>query len=173
MRAADNRAASTSEPRISAPSVEPSSGSTACSGCGISPNTLPCSLDDARDVADRAVRVLARRVAEHDLPVRLEALDELVVGEPAAVAVLDGDRQRVALGAARGERRVRALDGQRDVAADERERRVRAQRARQQAGLGQDLEAVADPEHEPAVDSANAITARITGEKRAIAPQRR
>ena len=43
-----------------------------------------------------------------------------------------------------------ALDGQRDVPADEGERRVRTQRARQQAGLGQDLEAVADPEHEPA-----------------------
>jgi len=51
---------------------------------------------------------------------------------------------------ARGEHRVGAFDGQCDVAADERERRVRAQRARQQARLGQDLEAVADTEHEPA-----------------------
>ena len=40
---------------------------------------------------------------------------------------------------------------ERDVAADERERLVRAQRAGQQAGLGEDLEAVADPEHEPAL----------------------
>src|ERR1700709_2171959 len=42
--ASDNRAASTSDPRISAPSAEPSSGSTACSGCGISPKTLPAAL---------------------------------------------------------------------------------------------------------------------------------
>ena len=42
--ATDNRAASTSEPRISAPSAEPSSGSTACSGCGIRPKTFPRSL---------------------------------------------------------------------------------------------------------------------------------
>ena len=39
-----SRAASTSEARISAPSPEPSSGSTACSGWGIRPITLPCSL---------------------------------------------------------------------------------------------------------------------------------
>src|SRR6185312_5295859 len=40
------RAESTREPRINAPSVEPepTSGSTACSGCGIIPKTLPCSL---------------------------------------------------------------------------------------------------------------------------------
>ena len=39
-----SRAASTSEPSTSAPSVEPSSGSTACSGCGIRPKTFPRSL---------------------------------------------------------------------------------------------------------------------------------
>ena len=37
-------AASTSEPRISAPSVDPRSGSTACSGWGISPKTLPSAF---------------------------------------------------------------------------------------------------------------------------------
>jgi len=36
-----SRAASTSEPRITAPSAEPNSGSTACSGCGIRPKTVP------------------------------------------------------------------------------------------------------------------------------------
>src|SRR5262245_66496289 len=39
-----SRAESTSEPRIRAPSVEPSNGSTACSGCGIRPNTFFVSL---------------------------------------------------------------------------------------------------------------------------------
>ena len=49
------------------PSTEPVSGSTACSGCGISPTTLPAALRHARDVAQRAVGVLTRRVAEDDL----------------------------------------------------------------------------------------------------------
>ena len=40
------------------PSPEPSSGSTACSGWGIRPMTLPRVVDDAGDVGDRAVRVL-------------------------------------------------------------------------------------------------------------------
>src|SRR5262249_47947038 len=36
--------ASTSEPRIARPSSPPKSASTACSGCGISPKTLPRAL---------------------------------------------------------------------------------------------------------------------------------
>ena len=40
---------------------------------------------------------------------------------------------------------------QRDVAADERQRRVRAEHAREQARLAEDLEAVADAEHEAAL----------------------
>ena len=46
--------------------------------------------------------------------------------------------------------RVGARDAEPDVAADERERLVRAEHARQQPRLGEDLEAVADPEHEAA-----------------------
>ena len=65
--------------------------------------------------------------------------------------MLHRDHEPLPLAAARRERRVGALDAQRDVAADERERRVRPQHARQQPGLAEDLEAVADPEHEAAV----------------------
>src|SRR3954447_19889721 len=39
-----SRGASTSDARTRPPSADPSSGSTACSGCGISPHTLPASL---------------------------------------------------------------------------------------------------------------------------------
>src|SRR4029077_15223837 len=106
--------------------------------------------DHAGYVAYRAVWALTCRVTQRDLTVGRQALDEVVVGEPATVAVLDGDRQRVTLGAAGGERCVRALDRQRDVPADEAERRVRTQRGPQTAVLGKDLEAVADSEHEPA-----------------------
>src|SRR5207248_7195751 len=66
-------------------------------------------------------------------------------------AMLDRDRQALAGLAPGGERSVSALDDERDVPARERERRVRAQRARQQSGLAEDLESVADPEHEPTV----------------------
>ena len=95
-----SRAASTSEASSSAPSPEPSSGSTACSGCGIRPRTLPRLVAHAGDVADRAVAVL--RVAQDDLARRLELAVQLVVGVPAALAVLDRDRQLLArLAAAR------------------------------------------------------------------------
>ena len=85
-------------------------GSTACSGCGISPKTLPLGVDDAGHVRDRAVRVVRLGVAEDDLPVLLELGEQLRVGEPAALAVLHGDRQRLPLRAAGRERRVRPLD---------------------------------------------------------------
>ena len=65
--------------------------------------------------------------------------------------MLHRDRERLALGAAGGERAVGARDPEPDVAADERERLVLAEHARQQPRLGEDLEAVADSEHEAAV----------------------
>ena len=61
--------------------------------------------------------------------------------------MLDRDRQLLPGLAARGEERVRPLDAQPDVAADELEIAVPAQHARQQPRLAEDLEAVADPEH--------------------------
>ena len=60
-----------------------------------------------------------------------------------------------------------------DVAADEAQRLVRPQHAGKEACLAEDLEAVADPEHEARRAAANSATDAITGEKRAIAPQRR
>ena len=60
-----------------------------------------------------------------------------------------------------------------DRAADEAELALRSSAAGQQAGLGQHLEAVADAEHAGAALGAAAITSRITGERAAMAPQRR
>src|SRR3954454_8397833 len=96
----------------------------------------------ARDVVLRAVRVLAGRVAQHDL-LRVH------VAEVAAGRVLDRDRQPLAARAR--ERGVAVHDVEVDLAADEAQRRVGQQRARQQAGLAEDLEAVADAEHQAAV----------------------
>jgi hypothetical protein len=73
--------------------------------------------------------------------------EQPLVGVPAALAVLHGDDELLSRLAARGEGRLRPLDADAYVPAHERERRVPAQHARQQAGLAEDLEAVADAEH--------------------------
>src|SRR5665647_1295863 len=103
---------------------------------------------DARDVVDRAVAGLV--VAQHDLAVRLQLGDEAGRSKPAAVTVLHRDDETLSVRAARRERQIVALDDERHVAADEAQRLVLQQDARQEAGLAQDLEAVADAEHEPA-----------------------
>src|SRR5262249_540133 len=108
-------------------------------------------VDDACDVAYGSVRVVARRVAECDLVRVLELADEVVVAEPATLAVLDRDRQPLARLAAAEKRRLGVFDDELDVPADERERGVRAEHAWQESHLGEDLEAVADSEHRTAV----------------------
>ena len=59
------------------PVHDPVSGSTACSGCGISPITLPRSLTIPAMSRRRAVGVVALRVAEHDPAPRLEGVELL------------------------------------------------------------------------------------------------
>ena len=129
------------------------------------PHDVADLVADPGDVADRSVRVVD--VAEHDL-----RGVEIRRGDVAAVAVLDRQHEARAGGAARGERQVVALDGQRHVAADEAKRLVAQQRAREQARLAEDLEAVADPEHEAARVCELAHGSRRRREA-AIAPQRR
>ena len=130
--ASRSRAASTSDARTSAPSPEPSSGSTACSGCGMRPMTFAVLVHDAGDVGHGAVRVLAVGVAEHDLAVRVELGEELGRRVPAAVAVLDRDRERLARLAAARERRVRPLDP--DIRRRGRRRRATGSGAGRRAG---------------------------------------
>jgi hypothetical protein len=81
----------------------------------------------------------------------LELGEKLSVGKEAALAVLDGDRQRLPDLTTGQERLGRTLNAQRHVAADEGERLVRAQGAREQPCLAEHLEAVADAEHETAL----------------------
>ena len=90
-------------------------------------------------------------VAEDDLAVALERRERRLVGDVAALAVLDR--------AARAPRRARQplVNGVSDVSTrtvttsqTKLSDAVAHQRARQQARLAQDLEAVADAEHEPA-----------------------
>ena len=77
------------------------------------------SVRDACDVRDCSVRILARLVPEHDLGIRFELGEEVRVSEPAPFAVLDGDRQRLAVVAPRGETRIRLLNAESNVTADE------------------------------------------------------
>ena len=69
---------------------EPSSSSTACSGCGISPATFPRGVGDAGDRVDRAVGV--GLVAQQHLARVLHRAHVLGRGEEAAVVVLHRDR---------------------------------------------------------------------------------
>ena len=140
------RAASTSDARMNAPSPEPSSGSTACSGWGMSPMTFRSAFQDACDIGEGAVRVRVRLVAQDDLVVRLELGEKLGRSEPAAVAVLHRNREELAFRAARRERCLELLDPDGNVTADEAQRRVGTEDAWQKAGLAQDLKPVADPE---------------------------
>ena len=112
------------------------------------PHHVAPLVDHARHVIERTVHRLP--VTQDDLSSRVELGVELVVCVPVSLAVLDGDGEHASLLAARRERGVAALDDQRDVAADERQRLVAAQHARKQAGLAEDLEAVADAEDETA-----------------------
>ena len=135
-------AASTSAASRSPPSADPSSGSTACSGWGMSPMTLPASLTTPATLPERAVHVLG--VAQHDLPAGRELDERPLVRVPGALAVLDGDHELLPELAAAHEDAVDALDVERRVSTDELELPVRTQDAGQQARLAQDLEPVAD-----------------------------
>ena len=74
---------------------------------------------------------------------------------------------------AQRERRVGLLDAQVHVLAAELQAAVAQQRAGQQPGLEQDLEAVADAEHRPAARRRTPAPRRMIGENRAMAPVRR
>src|SRR5687767_6317789 len=111
------------------------------------PEDVAALVRDAGDGSRGSVRVVAV-VAQDDLAVRLELVEQLVIRVEAALSVLDRDDEPLADSAPAGEGRVRPLDADRDVPADESQRLVRAQRSRQQAGFAEDLEAIADPEDE-------------------------
>ena len=55
-------------------------------------------VGNAGDVANRAVRVLARRVAEGDPSFGLESVENVIGREVAAAHVLDRDREPIARG---------------------------------------------------------------------------
>ncbi|KQP04129.1 hypothetical protein ASF28_19455 [Methylobacterium sp. Leaf99] len=112
---------------------------------------------DARDGVERAVAVgvdgqCARRVAvaERHAAIAFEARDGVGVREVVALAVRHADVDDLLLGVGGGESGVGPLDPQELPVADEAAVDVAHEHAGQQAGFAQDLEAVADAEHEAA-----------------------
>ena len=89
-------------------------------------------------------------IAEGHQPFAFEPLQGLGVGRVVALAMRDADIDGLALGIGPGEGGVVALDPQELAMADELEVGVAHQDAGKKPGFAQDLEAVADAEHEAA-----------------------
>ena len=151
-------ALSTSDRRIPIPSSEPRTASLARSGWGISPQTLPRALSTpaiARmDLRVRHAVVAVRGgavgadIPEDDLPVAFERVQRRVIGVVAALSVGDRHAQRPQLADRVGEGRVEPHGPDRHVTPQEAQRSVAQQRPWHEPGLGEHLEAVADPEDE-------------------------
>jgi len=84
-----------------------------------------------RSATSSSEKPLARSVAKEDPPLRVQLLDELRLPEPAAVAVLDRDPESLHPGTAAGEWADRVFDPKVHVPADEGQRVILTERARQ------------------------------------------
>ena len=135
--------------KTTSPSVEPISGSRGALGVRHHAHHVALAVQDAGDVAQRAVGIVD--VAEGDAVFGFEFVERALVGEVAAFAVGDGQAQDLAFLRRAGEGRIGGLDAQAQLAADELQAAVADQRAGEQAGLHQNLEAVADAEHQAAI----------------------
>ena len=136
----------------------------ACSGCGMSPTTLPASLRIAGDVAQRTVRV-AVDVAAHHAALASSSSSVALVGDVPTLTVLERDEDLLARRRSRVVQAVLVvLDPQPLVPVEEVQVLVAHQRAGQQMRLAQDLEAVADAEHRHARAAASTIELHHRGE---------
>src|SRR6478752_253836 len=115
-------------------------------GVGHQADDVAALVGDPGDVTERAVGVVSEVARDH-ATLALEQVERRLVGDEAALPVLEHDRDLRALGVGRRPRGVDALDAQPLVAADELAVVVADQRTRQQVRLAEDLEAVADAEH--------------------------
>ena len=144
---ASRRHAGRARPNSFNPSTEPVSGSTACSGCGISPTHVARRVAHAGDVARRAVEAVAGRVAQHDLAVRLQLVEHGVGRPVAARRVLGRDGEPVARRARARPRRAALTTSSSTWRQTKRSDVFGSSAPGSSAGLAQHLEAVADAEH--------------------------
>ena len=128
------------------------SSSTACSGWGISPNTLPASLHTPAMSRSEPLKFSPGRVAQHDLAAILHRVERALLGVVAAPGVLDGDAER---GARRARARERGVGARHLAASTWRKVKRRLALTSSAPGsrprLAQHLKAVADAEHQAAV----------------------
>ena len=154
------------------PSVEPISGSVRAFGVGHHAHHIAFAVEHAGDVAQRAVGVVD--VAEGDAVFGFEFVERALVGDVAAFAVSDGQAQHLIL---LRRRRCRANwwwpTDRRSSRQMNLRPRLRISAPGSRPGFHQDLESVADAEHESAIGSELAGRPAITGENLAMAPQRR
>jgi hypothetical protein len=115
------------------------------------------AVADAGDRARGAVRVrvagqaaFAVAVPKDHLAIAFQLVERRVVGEVVAFSMSNGCAEDLSLGQLAGERRVRLLDADHHVAAEEPQVLIAHQRAGQQSHFRQHLEAVADAEDQPA-----------------------
>ncbi len=114
-------------------------------------------VTDTGDGPDRAVRVRLGRdpplgvaVPQDDLPSGLESAQGRGIGDVAALPVLDGEIEHVAAPAAVGERRVGVLHAHVDALAEKGQAAIAHERAGKQTGFAENLEPVAESDHEAA-----------------------
>ena len=116
---------------------------------------IPLQIHDTGDVFAGAVRIgLAGdmafdvRITEQDLIVFLEFKESRLIGEIIALSVRDGNPENLPFRKSACERCRGVLNAQAHEPADELERFVPQERAGEETGFGEDLEAVADADHE-------------------------
>ena len=112
-------------------------------GVGHQADHVAGRVADAGDVAARPVRVDVQ-VAGDDAALGLERVEGALVGDVAALAVLQRDHDLGSRRVVAGPRGGRGLDAQLLVAAHEVQAVVAHERPREQVGLAEHLEAVAD-----------------------------
>ena len=170
---ARSRAAAAKPTSRGTPPVGPSNGSTACSGCGISPNDVPGLVADAGDAAAGRSGPPGR-VAEHDLPGRLELGEEVgVAANQLPSPCLTGIASSLPLREQRAVNGVSVLlDRQRDVAADELERRFERSTPGSRPASQRIWKPLQTPSTRPPAPAKAGDGAHHRRE-RAIAPQRR
>src|SRR5215471_15525408 len=126
---------------------------------------------DSGDVLDGAVGIrfgcnvtAGRRVTEDNAVLVLQFRQRLLIAEVIAFHVADGNFKYLALGQLLRERRIRILDPNVHRLADVLQSGIAHQRARKQARLAQNLEAVADAENQSAVGGELAHRLHYLGE---------
>ncbi len=128
-------------------------------------------VDDTGNVVDRSVRIGAFGIAEHNLAFAFETLQRFGIGEIIAVMMRDRAADDLARLVAARERRVGVGYFELYFAADELQRSIAHQCARQKPGFDEDLEAVADTHDHDALIGllANGLHHRHTGCNRTAA----